>query len=108
MKPGLEYENFAPGLKRSCSYGSIATSWFHVVGSNGSQSAPLVHGHVGFWNPAACDISMRIVTLSIEPYGSCTIRSSGMYDVTRSSSVSLPRSRSCMIEIAVSVLVMDA
>jgi hypothetical protein len=107
MKAGFEYAYREPGGNSSSWYGIMATSWFHVVGSNGSHGLLFPHGHVPFWKPAVCDSSMRIVMLSIIPYGSCMVRSSGTQRTIRSSSESFPRSRSCMIEIAVSDFVIE-
>ena len=51
---------------------------------------------------------MRMVMSSIAPKESCTWRSSGIHLVTWSSRDNRPRSRSCRIAIAVSVLVIEA
>src|SRR4051812_5765200 len=107
MNAGLEYDQRVPGLNASFWYGSMATSCSHVVGSKGSHGSPRVHGHVGFWNPAVCESSIRIVMLSGDPYGSYTPRSSGRYFVAGSSSDNLPRSRSCSTVIATSVFVIE-
>src|ERR1019366_9057028 len=86
MNPGFEELYRVPGLNATSWYGIIATSCSHVVGSNGSHGRPFVQGHVPFCSPDAWDSSICTVTESIDPHASCTLRSSGMYPVTRASS----------------------
>ncbi len=78
------------------------------MGSYGSHASPRLQGHVASRNPAEWDNSWRMVTSSMEPKGSCTSLSSGTYFTIGSSSEISPRSRSCMIDTAVNVFVIDA
>src|SRR2546422_1869052 len=51
--------------------------------SNGSHGFPALYGHVGSWNPAECDSSIRIVMSPMAPNVSCTCASSGDRKSTR-------------------------
>ena len=59
-------------------------------------------------SPDSCDSSRRIVTVSIAPNGLPAARSSGRCATTGSSKCRRPSSRSCMIAVAVKVLVIEA
>jgi len=58
-------------------------------------------------SPVVGFVAAFLVMLSIMLYASCIARSSGTHRTILSSSESLPRSRSCMIEIAVRLFVID-